>query len=170
MHGGLDCRDVAPGDGPDVVERVTEDIHQDHAAALSHWQLHEVSKTCGDDLAIVDAVDGIGDHVRILIRVNGGEARAAAQKIQRRIVRDAKQPPLRIGGRAGAVVSFERLHERILHHVLAIDHRAGHARAVAVQLGPQIGEKPIEDRARRPRVVGCGVDGWRPVHLYCHPI
>src|SRR5216683_1474327 len=70
-----------------------------------------------------------------------------AQKVQRRIVSDAKQPSLEIGDRSGLRKSIDRLYQRFLDHVLAIDDRARHARAVTMELGPQFAETPIESSA-----------------------
>ncbi len=60
---------------------------------------------------------------------------------------DAKQPPLKVGNRSRLGERLDRLHERFLDHVLAIDDRTRHARAVAMQLRSQLAEQPIEGRA-----------------------
>ena len=71
-------------------------------------------------------------------------ARAAAQEIQRRVVGDAEQPALDVGERAGMREGLDRLDQRLLQHVLAVDHRAGHAGAIAMQPRPQLGQEPLE--------------------------
>jgi hypothetical protein len=52
-----------------------------------------------------------------------------------------------IVGNFGFGQRFDRLDDRFLHHVLAVDDRAGHARAVAMQLRPQFAKQPMERRA-----------------------
>ena len=80
-----------------------------------------------------------------------------------RFVGDAEQPR----AERAAVVEFLQLaiglEHRLLHHVLAVQHRAGHARAIAVQPGPQMrdgleegGVARIEQSER--------VEGWLHVH------
>jgi hypothetical protein len=43
---------------------------------------------------------------------------------------------------------LDRLYQGFLDHIFAVDHRAGHAGAVAMQLRPQVTEQPIQVRAR----------------------
>src|SRR5262249_51052000 len=43
---------------------------------------------------------------------------------------------------------LDRLGERVLDHVLAVDRRAGHARAIAVQGRPQAAEQRLEGGVR----------------------
>ena len=89
-------------------------------------------------------------HVRELGARLGEPAAVALQEVERGVVRDAKQPrPQRrqlVGEREPERV--ERLRERVLHDVLALDHRAGEPRAVAMQLGPDGGDHREELVAR----------------------
>ena len=72
---------------------------------------------------------------------------APAQMVLRGIVGDAKQPLLGTLDRGVAVERLQRLQHRLLHDVLAVDHRAGHAGAVAMQLRAQSGEHRLQCRA-----------------------
>ena len=115
---------------------------------LRDWQPHEGAQTGDGDLTVVRGACGVNDHVGILVRAGCVPSGAVAQKVQCRIVGDTKQPALRVNDRSGIGQHFERLDDRFLHHVLSVDDRAGHARAVAMQLGPQFAEQPIARRAR----------------------
>ena len=127
---------------------MAEHVHQDDAAALRDRQAHQGAQAGGGGLAAVDLAVGIGDHVEILVGTDILLARAAAQEIQRRVVGDAEQPALRMGDRAGVGKRLDRLGHRLLQHVLAIDDRAGHAGAIAMQLGPKLRQKLLEACAR----------------------
>ena len=101
---------------------------------------------------VVGDVCGVNEHVRVLVGAGAIRPGAAAQEVQSRIVGDAKQPAFRMCNRPHGGQGLDRLDQRFLHHVLAIDDRAGHARAVAVQLRPQFAEQSIERRARFTQV------------------
>ena len=79
---------------------------------------------------------------------------AAAQEIQRGVVRDAEQPALRID-RRDRLQRFHRLDQRILQHILTVDDRADHAGAVAMQF------------RSHPRQQGLGIDGGKGVWRHC---
>ena len=74
----------------DLLQRVAEHVHENNAAALRNRQPHEDVHTGGGDLAIVRAACGVNDHIRVLLGVGGVLAGAAPQKVQCRIVGDAK--------------------------------------------------------------------------------
>ena len=129
----------------DLLERMAEHIHQDDAAALGHRQAHQGAQAGGRGLAALDRAVGIGDRLQRLVAVlDALAAGAAAQEIQRRVVGDAEQPALDVGERAGMREGLDRLDQRLLQHVLAVDHRARHAGAIAVQPRPQLGQQPLE--------------------------
>jgi hypothetical protein len=88
----------------------------------------------GGDLAIVGSAFGVNEHVWIHVGVSGILTGAAPQKVQSHIVGDAKQPALRVRDRSHVRRCLDRFDQRLLHHVLAIDDRAGHARAIAMSL------------------------------------
>src|SRR5262249_41868492 len=76
----------------------------------------------------------LGQHVHVLVLV-------PSQEVHGGVVRDAIQPGPE---RRRLVHLAERevgLGQRVLHHVLAVEHRAGHVRAVAMQLGPHLGHE-----------------------------
>src|SRR5580700_201996 len=93
------------------------------------------------DLAVVGGVCGVNKHVWVLVGTGAILPSAAPQKVQSRIVGDAKQPALRMCDWSRVRQRLDRLDQRLLHHVLAIDDGAGHARAVAMQLRPQLAEQ-----------------------------
>jgi hypothetical protein len=156
MERGLDRRDAGVHHGADLIERIAEHVHEDDAAALRHRQAHEGAQARGRDLPVVRGDDGIDHHVRVLVGVGGLAPGAPPQKVQRRVVRDAEQPALRMGDRFRLRQGLDRLHQRFLNDILAIHHRAGHAGAVAMQLGPQLAEQPVDGRARLGCAAGRG--------------
>ena len=99
----------------------------------------------------------IDDHVRILVDARGLLSGAAAQKVQCRVVGDAKQPAFRMGDRFRLRESLDRLHQRFLDHILSVDDRAGHAGAVTMQFRSQLGEKTIQGRAGVGRAGNGGI-------------
>jgi hypothetical protein len=100
------------------------------------------------DLAVVGDVCGVNKHVWVLVGTVAIPPSAAPQKVQGRVMGDTKQPTLRMRDRSRVRQRLDRLDQRLLHHVLAIDDRAGHACAVAMQLRPQFAEQAIERHAR----------------------
>jgi len=88
---------------------------------------------------------------------------APAQEVDAAVVGDAEQP----GGKRTAVVKLVELavglEHGLLHHILAVHGRAGHARAVAVQLRPQMGDGFQEGGVARVEQAG-GVQLVRGIH------
>ena len=101
--------------------------------ALRDRKPHEGAKTGTDDLPSVGGVGGIDNHLEILVGGDRLSPPAAAQEIDRGVVRDAEEPALRVVHRG--VVGFDCLDDGILNGVLAVDDRPGHAGAIAVELG-----------------------------------
>ena len=157
VEGGFDRRNGAVHHAADLLQRIAEHIHQDDAAPLRHRKAHEGPQAGGRDLAVLHVGKRVDDHVHILIGAAGVLPSAAAQMIKRGIVRDAKQPAFRIGDRSGRGKGFDRLHQRFLDHILAVDDRAGHAGAVAMQLRSQGAEE--SDRAT-PASQGWPARSW----------
>ena len=75
----------------------------------------KVRRLAAATCAVGDRIGGIDDHVGLLVEAGRFAPRAAAQEIERRIVRDAEQPAFRIGDRPGAGKRLDRLHQRFLH-------------------------------------------------------
>lgn len=71
-------------------------------------------------------------------------ARAIAQMIEGGVVRDTEQPTLRIFNRPIRLPRHDRLDEDVLDDIVAVDGRADHARAVAMQPRAHIGEELVE--------------------------
>ena len=79
----------------------------------------------------------------------GRADRAAAQQVKR-VVGDPEQPGAQWRRLLQLVHGDQGPGEGVLHHILALDHRAHQARAVAVKLGPQlIGKRQEFGVARR---------------------
>jgi hypothetical protein len=132
----------------DLVERIAEHVHQDNAAALRHRQAHESPEADGGILAVFHRRGRISDHVPFSFHLAGVLTRAAAQQVERRVMRDAKEPRFGIVDRRERRIGLDRLDQRLLHRVFAIDDRAGHPGAIAMELRPQFAEQPVESGAR----------------------
>ncbi len=149
--------------GGDLFEGLVEHVLEDHHAALDGRKLREARHRrlyClppHHHLRRVYVLR-IGDLVRRLDGL-GRADRAAAQQVQRAIMGDAKQPGAERRGILQFLHGDEGPGESVLHHILAIDHRAHQARAVTVQLRPQLsGQRQELGLARRRR------RRWTPVH------
>ena len=144
MQRRLHRRQAEIHDLADFSERATEHIHQDHAGTLCHRQPHEGTQAGAGDLAAGDDVDGIGNHVHFLARPQRFLTVAPPQEIQRSVVRDPEQPAFGIADPACSRKRLHRLDQGILQHVLAVDHRADHARAIAMQSRAQAREQVVD--------------------------
>src|SRR5262245_60561655 len=76
--------------------------------------------------------------------MSGLEPSPASNEVECGIVRDAKDPPFWVFDGACGRKRFNRLDHRILKNVFAVDDRAGHPRAIAMELRPKLGEQAIE--------------------------
>ena len=102
-----------------------------------HQHLHRIRASRIDDL--VGRLDRLGRADR-----------AAAQQVERAVVGDPEQPGAQWRHLLQLVHGDEGPDEGVLHHILALDHRAHQACAVAVKLGPQlIGKRQEFAVARR---------------------
>ena len=137
-RGQAEIHDIA-----DFAQGAAEHIHQDHAGALGERKPHEGAQAGAGDLAAQDVIGRVGNHVHLLAQLECLLAVALAQKIQRGVVRDPEQPSPRVADCAGGCERLHRLDQRILQHVLAVDHRADHARAIAMQFRPHLGEQAV---------------------------
>ena len=116
-----------------LLERVAEHVLQDDRAPLRHRQREKARERRAHDRRIGLVLEP-GDLVDLGVQVDVFVA-VALQEIDRRVVRDAKQPGAQRRHLGGEAQRVERLGERVLDDVLALDDRAGEARAVAMQLG-----------------------------------
>jgi hypothetical protein len=144
LQSGLDGRNAASHDVCNFLDGVAEHVAQNHGTALAHRKTHEGPKAGCRDLTIVHGVSGVGKHLQILIGTSSVMATAAPQKVERGVVSNSKQPASQIRDRWSVGQSLDRLQERLLDHILAINHRAGHPRAVTVDFWPQVGKLPFE--------------------------
>ncbi len=135
----------------DLAQGIAEHVHENDAAALRRRQPHEGAQAGGGELAILRGACFISDHVGILVGMCGRAPGAAAEKIERCVVGDAEHPAFRVSYLSRIGERLDRLDDRLLHHILAVDDGAGHARAVPMQLRPQFADEPIEGHAR----LGC---------------
>jgi hypothetical protein len=132
IEGGLDAADRGIDEIGDFVERIVEYVLEQHAGSLLGRKVQ------------YEPLDGAVDlPTRSFDRQNQFGARGGslgllpdlppAEKIDAAIVDDPEQPRLE---RPAVVKSVELaigVEHGLLHHVFAIQRRAGHARAVAVQ-------------------------------------
>ena len=132
--------------GGDLFQGLVEHVLEDHHAALHGRKLHEPRHRCFDRLPSHQHLHGIwalriGDLVGRLDGL-GSADRAAAQEVERAVVGDPEQPGAHWRGLLQLVERDEGPGEGVLHHVLAVDHRAHQASAVAVKLRPElVGER-----------------------------
>jgi hypothetical protein len=138
--------------GADLFERIAEHVHKDHARTLRHRQAHERAQRGGCDCAALLDADRVDDRVQILVGASRILARPPAQKIERRVVRNAEQPSFDIIDWFAVRKCFDGLHARLLQDVFAVDGRAGHARAITMQFRPQLPDNAIECCARLRRI------------------
>ena len=75
-------------------------------------------------------------------------ALVATKKVHGGVVRDAKEPGAELHWLGHLGERVERLGERVLHEVLAVDDIAHHAGAVAMKLGPDLADELNELRPR----------------------
>ncbi len=151
--------------GGDLLQGLIEHVLEDHHAALhgrklyeprhrgfdrlpSHHHLHRIwALRIGD---LVGRLDGLGRADR-----------AAAQQVQRAVVGDPEQPGAQRRGLLQFVQGDEGPSEGVLHHILAIDHRAHQARAVAVKLRPQLARRAPEAPRGAPWAATMGLRSSR---------
>ena len=110
---------------------------------MARRQTHQRAKRCRCQVQVIGDDDLVNKQLDIVVRHNGIVPLLGPQMIERRIVRDAKQPAFEVAyGRIWQGV--ERLCQRILNDVLAIDDRTGHAGAIAMELRAQRPDKLVE--------------------------
>jgi hypothetical protein len=122
LQGRLDGWNAGAHDVCNFLYRVTEHVSQDHRTALTHWKSHESPKAGFGNLTIVHGVSWFGQPLQVLIGASRVIATAAPQKVQCGVVSDPKQPGSGIGDRRGLGQSLDRLQERLLDHILRINH------------------------------------------------
>ncbi len=140
FHGWL----AALSDAGGLRDRVTEHVHEDHAAALQRRKAHEGSEAGGRDVTLIRNDHGIGHRLQIHVGPSSLLSPPTPQKVHRRIVCDAKDQSFQIGNRSGVGISLDRIGKCFVRDVLSIDDRARHAGAVAMQLWAQFAQKAVE--------------------------
>jgi hypothetical protein len=101
-----------------------------------------LDRACDTRTDHLDRRNGIG-HDRLGLGASSDAA--TTQEVDTLVVRDAEQPGLECAAILERVQFSIRLEQRVLHDVLAIEDRAGHARTVSVQAGPQMPDR-LEER------------------------
>src|SRR5262249_27656014 len=126
--------------GPDelraLLERIVEDVLEEHTRALL-WRKpqHEVlDGTAERGLGRIDRGDDVGGRDPCLGLPSHP---ATPQEVDAPVVRDLEQPWRQRLAFVERLESSIRLEERLLDDVLAVKHRAGHARAVPVEARTQ---------------------------------
>jgi hypothetical protein len=122
----------ALGDACDLLDRMTQNILEDHSAALQFGQSQKRLKADRDHVRL-----GNGGRFDVLGERNDGIPGPVTQEIEARVMGDAKQPALEIVHRGALGSRVKGLDEGILQYILAIDRRSRHARAVAMKAWPQ---------------------------------
>ena len=105
----------------DLLQGITEHVHQNDAAALRHGQAHEGPQAGGRSLTLLYGARGVDESCPGPRRNEGIPPGATTKKVKRSIVGDSKQPAFRMrdGSRIGE--RFDRLDGCFLEHILAID-------------------------------------------------
>src|SRR5215471_20329399 len=83
VKGGLHRGNGASSYAADLLQRITEHVHQDHAAPLRYRQLHESAQSGCCCLPLMHCIDGIGNHRQVLVACESLLPEPLAQKIQR---------------------------------------------------------------------------------------
>ena len=128
-------------------QRTAQHVLEDDGAALAHRQRQEARQRrphhgrVGGRLRLGHGVVEIRPALDPAVLV-------AAQEVDGRVVRDAKQPGAQRRRLDLHPDGVERLGQRVLHHVLAVDRRADQARAVAVQGRAKLADQGEEALAR----------------------
>jgi hypothetical protein len=125
-----------------LFQRLVEHVLEDHHTALHCRELHEPRHRRFDRLSPHQHLhriraSRIGDLVGRLDGL-GRADRTAAQQVKRPVVRDPEQPGAQGRHLLQLIHGEEGPDEGVLHHILALDHRAHQACAVTVKLGPQL--------------------------------
>ena len=140
VEGGFHAADRRVDELGDFLERIVEDVLQQDAGPLFRGQ--------SDHEPLYGPIEAPAEGVNGLNQVRHGGARlglyasaAAAQKIDAMVVRDPKQPRLKRPAVVKGVKFAIGVEQRLLHDVFAVENRAGHAGAVAVQPRAQMRDR-----------------------------
>ena len=98
-------------------------------------------------MPVLHGHNGINHHVQSLVREGRVAAGPPTQEVERGVVGNSKEPALDLRYEVQLRYRLQRLHQRVLHHVLAIDGGARHAGAIPVQLRPHLAKHTVEGRA-----------------------
>ena len=154
----------ALGDACDLVDRMTQNILEDHRAALQFGQSQKRLKADRDDVRL-----GYRRRFDVFGERNDRIPGPVAQEIEARVVGDAKQPALEIIDPGALRSRLKGLDEGILQHILAVDRRSRHARAVAMQAWPQRLQTILEFvgvHVSRPTASAlCSAKDWTPMSM-----
>jgi len=121
-------------------ERIAEDVDQYDRSALRRRQGEEGGETQGH----LHAGGTVGARVGILFIQHYHIAAPLAERVDRSVARDPEQPGLRPIYRRGARIGLCSPRHGFLHDILAINGRAHHASAKAVEARPHIRQPPVE--------------------------
>jgi hypothetical protein len=122
LQGGLDGGNAASHDICNLPYGVAEHVSQEDGTTRAHRKTHEGPQAGCRDLTIVHEVSWVGKHLQVRIGTSRIMATAAPRTVQRRVVRDSKEPASRIGDRWSLGQSLDRLQEGLVDHILGIDH------------------------------------------------
>jgi len=125
----------------DLGERLIQNVLQNNHAALENRELGKARYRGPHRFLTHQLLHRIGvclvdDIVCSLYRLGCSDS-FAAQHIQCAVVGNPKKPSAKWGRFGQSIESDERFGKRVLHNVLALDHRTHETRTIAVKLRPQ---------------------------------
>ena len=152
---GLDRIDREVKQGGDLFQGLVQHVLEDDHAPLHGRKLHEPRHRRLDRFPPHQRLHRvrafrIGDLVSRLDRL-GRADRFGAHEVQRPVVGDPEQPRPQRRRLLQLVQCDKGAGEGVLHHVLAVDHRAHQAGCVTVKLRPELGGERQEIGATRGR-------------------
>jgi hypothetical protein len=156
LQDGLDRRHAGADDLAHLFGGVLQHVEEDDHAALGRRHAHEGRQARGRRFAPRLFIDGVNEQVHVVLRVGAVRAHAPPQRVEGEVVGDAEQPALGVVDGLVGRGRLQRAQQGLLHDVLAIQRRAEHPRAIAVQARAQALE--IDGRQ------GAGFGGWRLGH------
>ena len=157
----------------DFVDRVIEYVLEDDAAALQRDEFEETRHGRAHRLLVRERILRVGciavRRVEVLVEWLDHTPLITAQVVERAVVGNTKQPR----AHGGQFLQFREfvvgLGKAVLDHVLALRHRTGHARAVAVQQRPYVLYQrqelaaPFLEGGEKRVLAGCLVHVFIPV-------
>ena len=137
-------------EGSDLYQQLVEHVLQDDDTALEGGELDK-ARHCGfDRLLAHQHLQGVGlgrvGDIRGGVDRFGHAHLPTAQQVERAVMSNSEQPGSKLRRLVQILQRHESPDECVLHDVLAVDDRSHEARAVTVQIGPQLAGQSEELR------------------------